>query len=65
MRQQSFAAEGFEKYRKRTRKEIFLEEMDHIILWQDMTKAIEPYYPVPKGAGRRPGDARLCRDWSG
>jgi len=32
MRQQSFAVDGFEKYREKTRKEIFLEEMDHIIL---------------------------------
>jgi len=31
MKQNSFALDGFEKYRKKTRKEIFLEEMDHII----------------------------------
>ena len=28
MRQRSLAAEGFEKYRKKTRKEVFLEEME-------------------------------------
>jgi len=27
MRQQSFATDDFEKYRKKTRKEVFLEEM--------------------------------------
>ncbi len=33
MRQQSLA-DGFEKHRKKTRKERFLEEMDEIIPWQ-------------------------------
>ena len=32
MRQDSFSEAGFEKYRKKTRKEQFLEEMDSIIL---------------------------------
>ncbi|MFT5741260.1 MAG: hypothetical protein ACI822_002597, partial [Gammaproteobacteria bacterium] len=31
MRQQSFTAEDFEKYRKKTRKEVFLEGMDKIV----------------------------------
>ena len=62
MRQQSFSAEDFEKYRKKTRKEIFLEEMDHIIPWKELSKAIKPYYPKPKGAGRRPkGIERMLR----
>ena len=54
MKQKSFALDGFDRYRKKTRKEIFLEEMNQIIPWKEMTKAIEPYYPDPKGAGRRP-----------
>lgn len=62
MKQNSFALDGFEKYRKKTRKEIFLEEMDQIIPWKEMTQAIEPYYPNPKGAGRRPvGLERMLR----
>lgn len=62
MRQQSFAAEDFEKYRKKTRKEIFLEEMDRIIPWNEMSQAVEPHYPAPKGAGRRPiGIERMLR----
>jgi len=35
MRQQSITAEDFKKYRKKTRKVMFLEEMDQIISWQD------------------------------
>ena len=62
MRQQSFASDDFEKYRKKTRKEIFLEEMDQIIPWKALSKVIKPYYPKPKGAGRRPiGIQRMLR----
>ena len=31
--------EGFEKYRKKTRKEQFLEDMETIIPWKDLTEA--------------------------
>ena len=62
MRQQSFASYDFEKYRKKTSKEHFLEEMDRIIPWKALSKVIKPYYPKPKGAGRRPiGIQRMLR----
>jgi IS5 family transposase len=62
MRQQSLADGSFEKYRKKTRKEVFLDDMDQIIPWQELTAAIEPFYPKPKGAGRRPkGAERMLR----
>lgn len=63
MKQQSLEASGFEVYRKKTRKEIFLSEMDRIIPWKELSEAIRPYYPdVPKGAGRRPiGLERMLR----
>ncbi len=62
MRQQTLAEAGFERYRKRTRREIFLEEMDRIIPWRELCAAIEPFYPNPQGAGRRPvGLERMLR----
>lgn len=62
MRQQSLAAGGFEKYRKKTRKEVFLEEMEQIIPWKELSAVIEPFYPKPEGAGRRPvGIERMLR----
>ena len=62
MKQQTLAGGSFEKYRKKTRKEQFLEEMETIIPWQQLTKAIEPFYPNPQGAGRRPiGIERMLR----
>jgi IS5 family transposase len=53
---------GFEKYTKKTRKELFLEEMERIIPWSDLTQALKPYYPDPTGPGRRPkGLERMLR----
>jgi len=42
-RQSSFAEAGFEKYRKKTPREQFLEEMDSAIWWQELIEVIEPY----------------------
>jgi IS5 family transposase len=53
MRQDSFPDVGFETYRKKARKEQFLEEMEMIIPWKELTEAFEPFYPKPQGAGRR------------
>jgi IS5 family transposase len=54
MRQDSFSDAGFGKYRKNTRKEQFLEEMETIIRWEELPETIELFYPKPEGAGRRP-----------
>jgi len=62
MRQQTLAEEGFEKYRKPTRREQFLEEMDRIIPWAELSAVIEPFYPKGEGRGRPPvGVERMLR----
>lgn len=62
MRQQSLNTDGFEKFRKPTRKEIFLKDMEQIIPWKKLCQVIKPYYPMPKGAGRPPvGLERMLR----
>jgi transposase, IS5 family len=62
MKQQSLEATGFEKYRKKTRKEQFLGEMEQVIPWKELCEVIEPYYPKPQGAGRKPiGLERMLR----
>ena len=62
MRQRTLAEEGFEKFRKPTRREQFLNEMDQIIPWRDLCKVIKPFYPKPKAAGRPPvGLERMLR----
>jgi hypothetical protein len=48
MRQDSFSDAGFEKFRKKIGKEQFLEEMEMIIPWKELTEAIEPFYPKPR-----------------
>lgn len=62
MRQRTFALGEFEKFRKTTRKEQFLSEMDRVIPWKELSAVIEPFYPNPQGAGRRPiGLERMLR----
>ncbi len=62
MRQQTFAEATFERYRKSTRRERFLDEMDHVIPWRKLAEVIEPFYPKPDGAGRPPvGVERMLR----
>lgn len=54
MRQKILADEGIESYRKPTLHKQFLAEMDQVIPWCNLCKAIKPYYPEPKCAGRAP-----------
>lgn len=62
MRQQTLAEGSFERYRKPTRRELFLTEMDQVIPWREMCEVIERFYPKPEGAGRPPvGLERMLR----
>jgi IS5 family transposase len=62
MRQQTFAEASFEQYRKPTRRERFLAEMEQVIPWSELAAVIAPYYPKPEGAGRPPvGVERMRR----
>ena len=45
MRQKTFAEGTFEQYRKSTRRERFLADMDKIIPWRELCDVIEPFYP--------------------
>jgi transposase, IS5 family len=54
MRQLTLASQGsFERYRKKTRREAFLEEMDRVMPWSELESLIEPHYPK-EGNGRPP-----------
>ncbi|MBI2779828.1 MAG: IS5 family transposase [Gammaproteobacteria bacterium] len=62
MRQQTFAETSFERYRKTTRREVFLAEMDKVVPWAELCALIEPVYPKAEGAGRPPiGLERMLR----
>jgi IS5 family transposase len=52
---------GFERYTKKTRRAIFLEEMEQVVPWRELCALIEPHYPKP-GNGRPPvGLERMLR----
>ncbi len=52
---------GFERYTKKTRRALFLEEMELVVPWQQLCALIELHYPKP-GNGRPPvGMERMLR----
>ena len=61
-KQTTFAEAGFEQYRKSTRREQFLAEMERVVPWAELVAVIEPHYPKVEGAGRPPvGVERMLR----
>ena len=62
MKQRTLAAQsGFERYTKKTRWALFLEEMEQVVPWAELSALIEPVYPKA-GQGRPPvGVERMLR----
>jgi IS5 family transposase len=62
MKQQTLAmTEGFEKFGKKTRRALFLEEMEEVVPWGELCSLVTPYYPAA-GNGRHPvGLERMLR----
>src|SRR5207247_3364811 len=62
MKQRSLAVmTGFEQYTRKTRRAIFLEEMEQVVPWGELCALVAPHYPKP-GKGRRPvGVERMLR----
>jgi len=58
MKQLSLAS-GFEVSSKRTRKRVFLEEMDCVVPWSDLVGLIEPHYWGKASTGRLPFPCEL------
>jgi IS5 family transposase len=62
MQQSTFAEVTFEQYRKPTRREQFLDEMNRVVPWAELVAVIEPVYPKADGPGRPPvGVERMLR----
>ena len=54
MKQQTFASQSsFEKYARKSRRELFLDEMEVVVPWSELQALVEPHYPKA-GNGRRP-----------
>ena len=62
-KQLTLAVNDFERYRKPTRREKFLAEMDQVVPWKALCAVIEPYYPKATSTGGRPpaGLERMLR----
>jgi IS5 family transposase len=55
MKQISLATTGFELVTKRTRKRVFLDEMNLVVPWRELVGVIQPFAPTGTGAkGGRP-----------
>lgn len=63
MKQRTLATGDFEAFRKPTRREKFLAEMNKVVPWAELVAVIEPYYPKATRAGGRPpvGLERMLR----
>ena len=62
-KQRTLATNDFERFRKPTRREKFLAEMNAVVPWTELVAVLEPYYPKSGGAGGRPpvGLERMLR----
>jgi transposase, IS5 family len=52
---------GFERYTKKTRRAIFLEEMEQVVPWRELCALIEPHYPKPGNGRPAVGVERMLR----
>jgi len=54
MKQRSLASQGvFEKYGRKSRRELFLDEMEKVVPWSAMEALVKPHY-AEAGNGRQP-----------
>src|SRR5207248_10846071 len=52
---------GFEQYTRKTRRAIFLEEMEQVVPWGELCALVAPHYPQPGKGRRRVGAERMLR----
>jgi hypothetical protein len=45
MKNLTFASLAYENKKKKTRRELFLEEMNEVIPWSELLQVVEKYYP--------------------
>lgn len=52
---------GFEKYGRKSRKELFLDAMNEVVPWSELEALVEPYYPKTSQGGRPAALAIMLR----
>jgi IS5 family transposase len=54
MRQQTLASQAsFEKFGRKGKRELFLDQMEQVVPWSELLALVEPHYPKA-GNGRQP-----------
>jgi IS5 family transposase len=54
MRQQTLASQAsFEKFGRKGKRELFLDQMKQVVPWSELLALVEPHYPKA-GNGRQP-----------
>ena len=54
MRQQTLASlSSFEKFGRKGKRELFLDQMEQVVPWSELLALVEPHYPKA-GNGRQP-----------
>jgi len=54
MRQQTLASQAiFEKHGRKSKRELFLDQMEQVVPWSELLSLVEPHYPKA-GNGRQP-----------
>ena len=62
MRQITFACQrSFEKYRRASRREQFLQTMESVVPWSELEALIAPYYPKAGNGGQPVGLSIMLR----
>lgn len=51
----------FEKYGRKSRRELFLEAMNELVPWQELEAMVEPHYPKSPNGGRPAGLSVMLR----
>jgi IS5 family transposase len=52
--QQTLASQAsFEKFGRKSKRELFLDQMNRVVPWSELQGLVEPFYPKP-GNGRQP-----------
>jgi len=54
LRQASFSDLEYANKKRRTRRELFLAEMEAVVPWRELLAVVEPHYPRGGGRGRPP-----------
>ena len=52
---------GFERYTKKTKRALFLEEMEQVVPWRKLCALIAPHYPQPGNGRPAVGVERMLR----